>query len=66
MWVCERVCVCVGEWLDTHHRLGAHSVPAAGQHDYVEWWSMRVTAQVGSAAIVEDFDFDTSRFLVKY
>ena len=32
----------------------------------VEQQSMRVTAQVGSAAIVEDSNFDTSRFLVKY
>ena len=27
---------------------------------------MRVAAQVGSAANVEDSDFDTGRFLVKY
>ena len=60
------VCVCVGEWLDTHRRLGAQSVPAAGRHDYVERRSMRVTAQVGSATTVEDSDFDTGRFLVKY
>ena len=56
------VCVCVGEWLDTHRRLGAHSVPAAGRHDYVGRRSMRVTAQVGSAAIVEDSDRGTGYF----